>query len=90
MKHVLTSTVATFILAVCGTTVTLADDPQLPNRLAIQRAAAPAPDHTTTVGVYSHGGVVGDRVIRESSPGVIYEFHPNGHGQLNGLYRAVE
>ncbi|HEY3900583.1 MAG TPA: hypothetical protein VGM54_18390 [Chthoniobacter sp.] len=74
--------------AILGAAAAQADDQQLTNRLVLQSEQNPAPQRSSTVAVYAgNSGAVGNRDPQD--PVSVYEFHPNGHGQLIGMYRAV-
>jgi len=78
-----------FIAALFGaTSVVLADDPQLQNRLAIQRAQAARENQpTTTIAVYADRRGVGRTVARQAPrPESRYEVTTDAHGQTRGAY----
>ena len=76
------------VAAVLGTTAALADDQQLQNRLAIQRAQDAKNQRTTTVGVYAGDRGVGRNYRRsvERRSETRFEWRTNAHGQQFGVY----
>ncbi|MEO8351736.1 MAG: hypothetical protein ABI680_08390 [Chthoniobacteraceae bacterium] len=90
MKTVTKLSLSAVVAAILGTSAALADDPQLQNRLALQRAQA-ATDHQTTIAVYA-----GDRGVGRSSSGsddrradTRFELRTNAHGQTFGVFVPV-
>ena len=71
-----------------ATSVAFADDPQLQNRLAVQRAQADRENQpATTVAVYANGRGVGRTVARQAPRlEARYEVTTDAHGQARGAY----
>jgi hypothetical protein len=76
------------IFAAIRTTSAFADDPQLQNRLALDRVQNSAPAQPTTVAVYANQHSVGRTEISmyAQQPESRFELHSNGHGQTFGLW----
>jgi flagellar biosynthesis GTPase FlhF len=86
MKTLTKLTVAAALAAFLGSTAAFADDPQLQNRLAMERAQAAKNRQTTTIAVYGTTGV-GKTSERIDSAEKHLESHDTGRG-THYLYRA--
>lgn len=75
------STVAAAI-AVISTSAAFADNQQMQNLLAIQRAQNPDAARATTVAVYTGGRGVGSSTAQQTSPEARFELRSNQHGQF--------
>jgi hypothetical protein len=86
MKTLTKLTVAAALAAFLGSTAVFADDQQLQNRLAVQRAQAAKNQQTTTIAVYGTTGVgkKGERIGRAEKR---MERHDTGRG-THYLYRV--
>jgi hypothetical protein len=86
MRTLTKLTVATALAAFLGSTTAFADDPQLQNRLAMERAYAAKNRQTTTIAVYGTTGVgkKGERIGRAEKH---MERHDTGRG-THYLYRV--
>jgi hypothetical protein len=76
------------VAAALGSSAALADDPQLQNRLAVQRAQAANEQRATTVAVYAADRGVGRSASRadERNAGTRLELRSNAHGQTYGIF----
>jgi hypothetical protein len=81
---------ATF--AALGTTAAFADDQQLQNRLALQRAQMARDQKATTIAVYADRRGVGraDTKMGEQRAETRFELRSNAHGQRFGVYVPVK
>ena len=71
--------------AAIGTSAAFADDQQLQNRLALQRAQAS--EKSTTIAVYAgHHGVVSRSAMQGQRPDLRFERRMNAKGQEFGIY----
>ena len=78
-------------VAAIGTSAAFADDQQLQNRLALQRAQAPqGSDRTTTVAVYANQRGVGRSAVQNDRSEARFELRSNAHGQTFGAYVPVK
>lgn len=77
------------IIAAFGSTVAFADDAQLQNRLAAQRAQNPPADRHSTVAVYSNRQGV-NRTTEDERSEVRFEIRNNAHGQAFGAYAPAK
>jgi len=68
-------------IAAIGSSAALADDPQLQNRLALQRQEAERSQKSTTIAVYAHQRSVGRAVQRSETR---FEVRTTAHGQTFG------
>ena len=86
----LTLVAATF--AVLGSSAAFADDQQLQNRLALQRAHNTQGSlRTTTVAVYgNHRGIGRSSTVRDHRSESRFELRSNAHGQTFGAYVPVK
>ena len=86
MKTLNTLKIAAFVLALGA--IAKADDNQLSNRLAVQRASADANGQTVTIGAYVNGRSVSrDSTLLLSHRGdAQFELRSNAQGQQFGLY----
>ena len=76
-------------LVTIGTSAAFADDPQLQNRLAAQRAQSPSGAlQTTTVAVYSgqRFNTRSAETMREEQPETRFELRSDAHGHQFGVY----
>lgn len=81
---------AAALVATLGTTAALADDQQLQNRLAIQRAQEAKNERTTTVGVYAGDRGLGQNYRPdERRSETRFEMRTNARGQQFGLFVPV-
>lgn len=78
--------------AAIGTTAAFADDQQLQNRLAIQRAQnSQGSLRTTTVAAYGSLRGVGRSSVMQSQPAKSrFELRSNAHGQTFGVWVPVK
>jgi hypothetical protein len=82
--------------AIIGTATAQADNQQMTNLLAIQRAQEWQTMRTTTVALYMHERGVGRPVmVHEERPdgdrwGKAFEFRFNAHGERMGVYTRIE
>ncbi len=81
MKHTTKLAFLGAIIAAFGTTVALADDPQLQNRLAMQRAQNPSPSPSSTIAVFSNRQGVTRTTLDKRSDVARFEIRTNAHGQ---------
>ena len=87
MKNLLKLTLLAAVAATIATGSALADDQQLQNRLAIQRAQAAKDSQRTTIAVYSDRGVGRtDRQMDNRRSDTRFELRSNAHGQQFGAY----
>lgn len=91
MKILTTSILTIAALAGIGASTAFADDPQLPNRLAIQQAQNAPRAWQTTVAVYTDRGGIGRREVaaNQETPEMRFELRTNPHGQTFGLWVEV-
>lgn len=90
MKTLLKLTLLAAFAATLGTGAALADDQQLQNRLAIQRAQAEK-SQRTTIAVYGTRGVGrSERQMHERRAETRFELRSNAHGQQFGAYVPVK
>ena len=76
-------------IAAIGTSAALADDPQLQNRLALQRAQAS--QKSTTIAVYAdRHGVVSRSAMQDKRSELRFERRMNAKGQEFGIYVPVK
>ena len=74
-------------VAALGTSAAFADDQQLQNRLALQRAqASQGSQRTTTVAVYANQRGVGRGTMQNDRSETRFELRSNAHGQTFGAY----
>jgi hypothetical protein len=90
MKHIMKLSFITAIVAVFGTTAAFADDQQLQNRLATQRAQAPDSRATRTVALYTNGFALGRTETAAQRSEIRFELRSNAHGQTFGAYAAIK
>jgi hypothetical protein len=79
MKTIAKFSLIATTLAVIASSTAFADDPQLQNRLAVQRQAEPS---QTTVAVYVNKRGVGR--ANRATPAERFELRTNPHGQTYG------
>ncbi len=81
-------TLSAAVLAIIGSTAAFADDAQLQNRLAAQRAQSPTSVLQTTVAVYAGQRGIGQSVeaTQEERTETRFELRTNAHGQQFGVY----
>lgn len=75
------------ILTAFAASTALADDPQLQNRLAVERAKAT--QASTTVAVYSQDRGLGHSDVRAAKTETRFELRSNARGQTFGLFVPV-
>ena len=92
MKLLTKLSVIAAIFAVLGTGAAFADDQQLQNRLALQRAEnSQGSLRTTTVAVYGNQrGVGASCPMQEQRSETRFELRSNAHGQSFGAYVPVK
>jgi hypothetical protein len=91
MKHITKLSILAAVVAGFGTSAALADDPQLQNRLALQRAQAQGSERTTTVAVYAVKGLTLGRADRTQERSESrFELRTNAHGQTFGTYAPIK
>ena len=92
MKLLTKFTLIAATFAAFGTSAAFADDQQLQNRLAIQRAQdSQGSLRTTTVAVYGNRrGVGASCAMQEQRPESRFELRSNAHGQTFGVYVPVK
>jgi hypothetical protein len=91
MKHITKLSFLAAIVAVFGTNAAFADDQQLQNRLAAQRAQSSSSVVQTTVAVYAgqrDNGQSVDAIQGERSE-TRFELRSNAHGQQFGVFTAA-
>lgn len=76
-------------VAVIATSAAFADDQQLQNRLALQRAQGAQSDRMTTVAVYANDRGVGRSAMPGMRSETRFELRTNAHGQTFGAYVPV-
>ena len=76
--------------AVIGTSAALADDQQLQNRLALERAQASPPAQQTTVAAYANQRGMGRMNMNDQPAESRFELRSNAHGQTFGAYVPVK
>ena len=85
-----TITKLSFIIAAAalfGGSAAFADDQQLQNRLALQRAQNPqGSPRTTTIAVYANQRGVGRCAVQDVRSESRFELRSNAHGQTFGAY----
>jgi hypothetical protein len=90
MKHITTFALITAALAALGTTAAFADDQQLQNRLALQRAQMER-NQRTTIAVYAGRHGVGQRhTTIPKRAETRFELRSNAHGQQFGVFVPVK
>lgn len=72
--------------AVIGTSAALADDQQLQNRLAVQRAQTSPSTPQTTVAAYANQRGAGRMNMSNQCSESRFELRSNAHGQTYGAY----
>lgn len=77
-------------VAVIATSAAFADDQQLQNQLALQRAQGAQASGTTTVAVYTNDRGVGRSAMQETRSESRFELRSNAHGQTYGAYVPVK
>ena len=92
MKLLMKLTLIAAIFAVVGSSAAFADDQQLQNRLALQRAESSQGSlRTTTVAVYNNQrGVGASCPMQEQRSESRFELRSNAHGQTFGAYVPVK
>jgi len=91
MKNPIKFTLVAAVAATLGTTAAFADDQQLQNRLAIQRAQAEQTSQRTTIAVHSTRGVGrSEYAVNEQRSETRFELRSNAHGQQFGAYVPVK
>ena len=91
MKLLTKLTLITATVAALGAGAAFADDQQLQNRLAFQRAQdSQGSLRTTTVAVYANQRGVGRSAVQDDRSEARFELRSNAHGQTYGAYVAAE
>jgi hypothetical protein len=90
MKHITKLAFLGAIIAAFGATVALADDAQLQNRLAMQRAQNPSTVRSSTIAVYSNRQGVTRTTQDERSDVARFEIRTNAHGQTFAAYAPAQ
>lgn len=92
MKTITKLSLIAATLAVFGASTALADDQQLQNRLAMQRAQNPQGSlRTTTVAIYNVKGLTLGRTASTEQPlETRFELRSNAHGQQFGVFAPVK
>lgn len=90
MKHLTKLSLIAIAASLLGSGVSLADDPQLQNRLAIQRAQAAKTQRTTTIAVYGRTGVGYRERMEAPARETRFELRTNAHGQTFGVWVPVK
>ena len=92
MKLLMKLTLIAATFAVIGSSAAFADDQQLQNRLALQRAESSQGSlRTTTVAVYNNQrGVGASCPMQEQRSESRFELRSNAHGQTFGAYVPVK
>jgi hypothetical protein len=85
MKTITKLTLLGAFIAAFATTGAFADDPQLQQRLAEQRARDTKAGNIPTVAVYSDRKGA-SRTTEEPAPELRYEIHYNANGEAFGVY----
>ena len=78
------------IFAVIGTSAALADDQQLQNRLALQRAQTSPRATQTTVAAYANQRGAGRMNMNAQPSELRFELRSNAHGQTFGVWVPVK
>jgi hypothetical protein len=91
MKSILKFSLLAATAAILATGSALADDQQLQNRLAMQRAQdSQTSRKTTTVAAYSNGRGVGRTVASDERTETRFEVRSDAHGRQMGVYVPVK
>lgn len=91
MKYITTFALIAATVAAIGTSAALADDQQLQNRLALQRAQMERNQRTTTIAVYAGRHGVGQRhTVLPKRAETRFELRSNAHGQQFGVFVPVK
>jgi hypothetical protein len=90
MKSIMKRSILAASVAVIATSAAFADDPQLQNRLALQRAQGAQSDRMTTVAVYANDRGVGRSAMQETRSESRFELRTNAHGQTFVAYVPVK
>lgn len=90
MKHITTFALVAATVAAIGTSAAFADDQQLQNRLALQRAQMARNQQTTTIAVYAHRHGVSHRTMQAQRAETRFELRSNAHGQTFGVWVPVK
>ncbi len=92
MKSIMKRSILAASVAVIATSAAFADDPQLQNRLAAQRAEAAR--NTTTVAVYANERGVGRSAARGAARNqrteTRFELRSSAQGQIHGAFVPVK
>lgn len=87
MKNITTFALIAATVAAIGTSAAFADDQQLQNRLALQRAQSQTSQKTTTIAVYAgRHGVSQRSAMRNERTDSRFELRSNAHGQTFGAW----
>ena len=89
MKLITKQSLLTAALAVIATSAAFADDQQLQNRLALDRARNTPASRTATVAVYANDRSVGRSETRAARTESRFELRSNAHGQTFGAFVPV-
>ena len=89
MKHITKFAFIGAIIASFGVSAALADDPQLQNRLSLQRAQDLGANRVSTVAVYANRKGI-TRTTKEERPKLRFEIRTRADGQPFNVYTAAE
>ncbi len=91
MKHITTFAVIAAAVAAFGTSAAFADDQQLQNQLALQRAQMERDYNTTTIAVYAgRHGVSQRSTMQNERTESRFELRSNAHGETFGVWVPVK
>ena len=91
MKTVMKLSLIAATFAAIGTSAAFADDQQLQNRLALQRAQMERDQKTTSIAVYADRHGVGQRsTMQNERSETRFELISNAHGQTFGVWLPVK
>lgn len=82
MKFTMKLSAVVAAIAVISTSAAFADNQQMQNLLAIQRAQNPDAARVTTVAVYTDGRGVGSSTAQQTKSEARFELRSNPHGQF--------
>jgi len=87
MKLITNISLVAMALAVIGSSAALADDPQLRNRLDLQRAQTEAVQPAATVAVYAgQRGISAPAMVQVEPAGSHFELRTDAHGHTFGMF----
>ena len=90
MKTITKLAFLTAAVAALGTSAAFADDQQLQNQLALQRAQAPGSQNSTTIAVYADRHRVSRCAMQDQRSEVRFELRMNAQGQQFGVFVPVK